>query len=126
MEDLPFWALVAGGLVVVAFNVGGAGRPWDWLDSPRQAIEKEYGYEDISINYQPAVLQFKKNIEDGNFVVDPRRNKMMQNLNAAGDAMSPQARKMASINNSVQNYRWGSGNLGGTAVRPFIYGDPSR
>lgn len=124
-DDITFFGLMAAGILLLAFNVGG-GKPFDWLDSPRQAISKEYGYEDFSINYQPLIQQFEKNVEQGNFQVDPRYNKMMQNLNAAGDASSPYMRKDAAINNSKQNYRWGSRNLGGGAVRPFIYGDTSR
>ena len=121
-EDIIFWGAMAAGLLVVALNVGG-GKPFDWLDSPRQAISKEYGYEDISTNYQPLINQFVKNVEGGNFIVDPRYTKKMESLNAAGDASSANSRKNAAINNSTQNYRWGSKNMGGTAVRPFIYGN---
>lgn len=116
----PFMLLMGAGMLGLAYNVtGGPNEPFDWLDAPRQKLANTPGFEDAANrSYQVGVQQFVSNVEEGKFGLDPRNRKKMTNFNGTM-SLNRRVREASVENVSKQNYRWGSGNLGGSIGTPY-------
>jgi hypothetical protein len=115
----PFFLFIGAGLLGIAYNVTGGSDPFDWLDAPRQSLAKTKGLEDVANrSYQIGVQQFVSNVEEGKFNIDPRSKKKMMNLNGSM-SLNRRVRDASMENINKQNYRWGSGNLGGAIGTPY-------